>query len=631
MTVERRYALIGHTHPGGGDPGLITRLDDVEADLVAETAARITGDNDLQAAISALAEGSTALTFLQPEAPVPGVGGVPDPIPEGARWFDTDDSNRPYIYFDGSWVDISDPRIGDNQSSITALVARMDVAEDDIDANAIAIDVLDTSVFEIEGALTAQASQLTALSSTVNNPTSGVTANAAAITNLTTRVTNTETVNTGQATSITALQTAVNNPTTGLLANASATAALGVRVTSAEGTISSQGSSITALQSTVNNPTTGVAATATGLNTLKTRVDTVGGGIEAIATDLSSVETTLYDPSTGLSATRATVTTQGTSINGIQAKYTVKIDNNGSISGYGLVSEPNNGSIVSTFNVLADNFKVTTPGGEGYTPFSISGGVVYADNLVVQNANIANLSVGKLTTGTLGATVTQNGDWLVGTGKIIFDNGVFLKAQGIGFGSSNQFIEWFGPRPTGGNLALCTEANAISYLKTNGSAYFGGTLSAGIIKNSAQTTDTSASAEILIGPFTTNGNTKNILVSYSYEDIFRCDANTGAITGAAASVSVVVEKSINGAAWVALGTLVAPETERLVVVDGDPFVDDLVRLKVGGSTTYTDNSGATTNMRLRARITVRSLPALSGTGINDRLTTQNITIVSTEG
>lgn len=49
-------------------------------------------------------------------------------------------------------------------------------------------------------------------------------------------------------------------------------------------------------------------------------------------------------------------------INGIQAKWTVKINNNGYGAGFGLISEPNNGAIVSAFMVDADAFVVGKAG-----------------------------------------------------------------------------------------------------------------------------------------------------------------------------------------------------------------------------------------------------------------------------
>lgn len=106
---------------------------------------------------------------------------------------------------------------------------------------------------------------------------------------------------------------------------------------------------------------------------------------------LASSITTLQ--STSASQT-ATISAQATTINGIQAKYSVKIDNNGYVTGYDLISTPNiNGTPTSTFKVLADRFQIFN-GATATSPFEVVGGVVY-----IKEANIQTLQVGKLIAG----------------------------------------------------------------------------------------------------------------------------------------------------------------------------------------------------------------------------------------
>lgn len=121
--------------------------------------------DELQTQVTSLAEATLGSVYVQTTAPVPGVGGVPDPIPNGARWYDSDDNNRAYIY-DGpglAWVDISDPRIGGIESDITSLEVRMGDAEGDIGVNATALDVLDASYTSLNGTVSTQATSITAL------------------------------------------------------------------------------------------------------------------------------------------------------------------------------------------------------------------------------------------------------------------------------------------------------------------------------------------------------------------------------------------------------------------------------------------------------------------------------------
>ena len=65
--------------------------------------------------------------------------------------------------------------------------------------------------------------------------------------------------------------------------------------------------------------------------------------------------------STTVSGHTTSISTNATSINGIQGKYTVKIDNAGHVSGYGLISTNNDGTPTSDFGVRADKFYVAPP------------------------------------------------------------------------------------------------------------------------------------------------------------------------------------------------------------------------------------------------------------------------------
>lgn len=93
----------------------------------------------------------------------------------------------------------------------------------------------------------------------------------------------------------------------------------------------------------------------------------------AIASSVNTLSTTVNGHTSSIS--------QNTnSINGIQAKYSVKVDNNGYVSGFGLVSEPNNGSIVATFSILADRFRIVSPWGGQRTEYSDGNWRMYDGN-----------------------------------------------------------------------------------------------------------------------------------------------------------------------------------------------------------------------------------------------------------
>lgn len=294
----------------------------------------------------------------------------------------------------------------------------------------------------------------------------------------------------------------------------------------------------------------------------------------------------------------------------IEAKYGVKVDVNGYVTGFGLISTSNTAGPTSTFTVLADSFKIVTPGNTPTSPFQVVGGVTY-----IKEAQIQSLTIGKLSTGTL------NADMNIGSGRIVYDNGSFMKVSGTGFGTSNQFIEWFGNRPSGGNIALCSEANATYYLKTNGAAYFGGALLAGVLRNGATSTDKSALASVEVGPFSTNGNNKVVVVSYS----FFANKIQGTNPGSPADPTCTVKL------YRTIGTAAETEVSELNV-EGNVTVDQIdtnqwrVTTNMDGSTTFTDTNASLADRVYRATIFSRSTPSYTLAQINR----QETGFVSTE-
>lgn len=241
----------------------------------------------------------------------------------------------------------------------------------------------------------------------------------------------------------------------------------------------------------------------------------------------------------------------------------------------------------------------------------------------ISSAKIANLVVNKITSGALGAVIDFSG------GYLRMKTGGFTLFIGNGFGTTSQFFIWYGPNVTSDDPANCTEAAATFYLKTNGSAYFAGTLAAGTIYNSQQTTDTASNASVTIGDFYSNGDLISFLCSYQWVHKYDCDAGTGGFTGSG-SATIRMETSTNsGTVYNSQGDLNATGS-GFVIVDGDPAVKDKVNYSIGGSRTVTWTPGALTTLRVRARLTARTTPTFQGTGVTGASTTQNITISTTE-
>jgi hypothetical protein len=425
-------------------------------------------------------------------------------------------------------------------------------------------------------------------------------------------------------------------------AEATARLALQARVTNAEASVAQESiarasgdtalaSQITALTATVGSNTAAIqnesTARVSGDNALSQQISsltsTVNGNTAAIQNESqarANGDTALAGQINTLSTTvngnTATLTTFGESIDGLEARQGVRLDVNGRITGY----VQNNDGSQGDFNIVADNFRVIDP----------DTGAAFID-------------------------ADENGLRLR-NGRVIMDNGIFIRATGVGFGTSGQFIEWFGPRPTGGNLALCNEANAISYLKTNGDAFFGGTLSAGVLRNAARTTSILADATVTVGPFGTNGNPIVVITSYALESGFtdtyeatnqalqQWDADViawgavaqggGGFRTVDASKSITcnvvaqLQRALGGTAPSAFATLtITGGIETLTGIaptPGDAPGNLVYTRTVSGSITSTDNTGGVQNRTFIATLTART-DAVIGT-----IQTQTLGITATE-
>lgn len=222
--------------------------------------------------------------------------------------------------------------------------------------------------------------------------------------------------NSAAAVKIAALDATVSDATTGVTATATAVSGLSTRVTATENEISSASSDITALENSVNDSTTGLSANSTAISGLTSTVSTIDGEVTALSGSLTTLGTTVGGNTTSISQ-------QATSINGLEAQYTVKIDNNGHVSGFGISSTTTTSGPTSAFIVRADRFAIidpsstadglgtTTPSSANvpfvYTPAGTTGGQsypagVYMNSTYIRDATITNA---KIVDGTIDGTL----------------------------------------------------------------------------------------------------------------------------------------------------------------------------------------------------------------------------------
>ncbi|MBE0438030.1 MAG: DUF1983 domain-containing protein [Methylomicrobium sp.] len=114
-------------------------------------------------------------------------------------------------------------------------------------------------------------------------------------------------------------------------------------------------------------------------------------------------------------------------IDGVLGKYTVKIDHNGYVSGYGLMSEENDGAVISEFAVRADRFSIGGPSGsasELATPFmvlsapTVIDGTMFDPGVYMNSAMITKLTASQIDT--TGITIRDD------SGKVILSSDVPL-------------------------------------------------------------------------------------------------------------------------------------------------------------------------------------------------------------
>lgn len=268
----------------------------------------------------------------------------------------------------------------------------------------------------------------------------------------------TNTVNAKQATSITAL---------------------GTRVGTAE-------SSIVSLQSTTSTQATSITSLTTRVGTSETNITNLQTTTSNQATSISNLSSTVGGHTTSISTLTSTT-------NGLSGQYTVKIDNNGHVTGFGLASTVVNGTPTSAFIVRADKFAIagasdtsnplgtTSPASVPFmvntTSVTVNGktypsgtwiDTAFIANATIDNAKISDLTADKITTGSLTASIGISTGKITGGvntafafGSTNFGTGFFLGLDSTAYkffvGSPTQNMQW-----NGTSLTVTGNINAVS-------------------------------------------------------------------------------------------------------------------------------------------------------------------------
>jgi hypothetical protein len=197
--------------------------------------------------------------------------------------------------------------------------------------------------------------------------------------------------------------------------------ALGIRVGQNEaGLVTETNARVNADNAIISTTTTQFSQVNSSLSLVQNRVDTLSNNVSAVASQVSQVQVQLGNQSVAI---QQESTARLNADNDIYAKFTVKIDNNGYVTGFGLASSSNNSTPFSEFIVRADRFAIGSPSGPGITPIvpfivTTTGGTiggqyvppgVYMSTAFIANGTIGNAKIGNAEIDTLklgGETVT---------------------------------------------------------------------------------------------------------------------------------------------------------------------------------------------------------------------------------
>ncbi|WP_164272514.1 hypothetical protein [Stenotrophomonas sp. B1-1] len=209
--------------------------------------------------------------------------------------------------------------------------------------------------------------------------------------------------------------------------------------------------------------------------------------------------------------------------------------------------------------------------------------------------------------------------------------GAAQRIIGPGFGApGDNLVDYFGPNV---GAAAASKANAMMWMDASGSAYFGGQLSAGVLRNAVQTTTTQAiGTELVNGPFSTNGRVRTVTVSFTrrHRRTQTISGSTGFVAGAGQNTArVEVYRKIGNAAETLWQVLNAAGG---VVINNERDGPDEADSSWGGAFTINDTSPSSDTVQYRAVITGFTEQTVTHTSgsFQGQTLTQSLSMISVE-
>ena len=351
---------------------------------------------------------------------------------------------------------------------------------------------------------------------------------------------------------------------------------LSVRTGEAEANITAQAERITLVEASADGNKSAVDALQLAVGDVDNpesvvrRLSKVEGDSQGNAQAIDVVEAAVNDPDTGIAAAFVELQAVNDSINGIKATVRFGIDVNGNFTGVIV----NGNTVSNTFTIAAQNFNIYDSA-LGANALSYSGGRLQI------NAD-----------GVFGGKLRSPKIELIGTN-------IMEITDPDGFGPHNLYF-WGGARILDGNgdpdFSQLTKSNAMEWKDLSGNRYYGGSLSAGVLRNAARSSTKNLNPSVEIGPFGTNGNSKQIIVSFSMQ-ANRTSYDTCLASYLQPSVTAKLERSTNGSTWVELQTFTFNGSTTAF------YISELNECRssetIDASYTHTDNDSATNDFYYR--------------------------------
>lgn len=155
-----------------------------------------------------------------------------------------------------------------------------------------------------------------------------------------------------------------------------------------------------------------------GLQEVRSTVQVVQTTLTKATGDIKSLGERITTVQSKADGNTASVQAHARSINGLEAQYTVKVDVNGKVAGYGLATTPKNGTPESKFIVNADRFGVGSTGKADVFPFvvdtqknrvGVNGELVVNGKAIIDRLNAGDIHGDKITANTLNANRLKAG------------------------------------------------------------------------------------------------------------------------------------------------------------------------------------------------------------------------------